>query len=180
MSIINSTYFFGDLTIAQASQPEVSRTIQAFINKYEPLFLKEVLGYQLSKDFIAGIADTDSIDPKWDKILSGSEYTDTFGNLRKWNGFKSTAPLINSPIACFVYYWYQRDNETTTAGTGEVNSANQNATGASAVMKVSRAWQEMAENLAELYGFIEANITDYPEYKCPNYTMLGTINFAGF
>lgn len=85
MALIDKTYFFGDLEVAQKSDPAVSAGLQWFIDEFEPELLTDLLGYELYRDFQAGLQQ-DPIPQKWLDLLYGKEYTNTQGKLTKWNG----------------------------------------------------------------------------------------------
>lgn len=271
--LIDKSYFFGDLQIAQPTQTEVADNIDWFINKYEPKLLTQLLGYQLYKDLKAGML-TSPVDQKWLNLLFGVEYTNKQNKLTKWNGLIITDDgqalqiLIGKPadivvdrardeydpasgtsttiipdqfigttfifsqrgigpfrndeysisgniltllngvkfsrndtffylsgydislspgstvqnkslIANYIYYWYQKDQQTTTVGSGEVNNASQNATNTTGGRKAARAWNEMAHMNRELYAFLEANRTVYPEYDRPDRYLIQTVNVQG-
>lgn len=56
MSLIDYTYFFGKLNLPQTGNTEGRTLVNQFIDIYETEYLKKVLGYDLWKAFIAGIA----------------------------------------------------------------------------------------------------------------------------
>lgn len=189
MSLITPSYFFGDLLIAQSSQTDVANSIQWFIDKYEPKLLGEIFGYQLYKDFKAGLL-TNPVPQIWLDLLFGVEYTNKWSKLAKWPGLiqvpdGDTQPVVtvtdgivtitgtltqyDSLIADYVYYWYRRDNETVTVGNGEGRGAMQNATQESAAVKACRAWDAMSKIVIQLYEFLEVKRTTYTGYVKPNY-----------
>lgn len=90
MSLINSTYFIGDLTIAGLTRPEVSERLAVFISKYEDEFLRSVLGYPLYKSFLAGLSE-DPVNQMWLDILEGKEY-EYSGRARQWRGLIMLPP----------------------------------------------------------------------------------------
>lgn len=69
-----------------------------------------------------------------------------------------------SPIAYYVYYWYQRTYATNTGGIGESNANAENATRTSPATKQMTAWNRMAEMSRELYAFLYANRTIYTDW----------------
>ena len=77
-NIVNSSYFFGPLLVAQKSDLSVSAGLAVFIDEYEPKFLYMVLGYELYKAYLLGI---DVVTPaqKWVDLLNGVEYTSLDG-----------------------------------------------------------------------------------------------------
>lgn len=249
--LIDTSYFRGDLEIAQLSFAPVAANVTRFINQYEPKYLQAMLGYAIYKDFIAGLL-ADPIDSKWTDLLNGAEYINQYGVLDKWPGLlqlidggasvvngvepysvkvggaglydpatgtstvtippefvgkhltfmqRGIGPLRNdeytvngnvltllggltfavndtyfyfgngnfvvdsgsgdkqSPIANYVYYWYLRQNATTTAGGGE--ALNNVSLPVSPADKQRRAWNEMVNWNQKLTEFLYSNNAAY-------------------
>ena len=72
MPLIDSSYFFDDLSIAQKSDVAVASSITRCINQYEPKLLADLLGYELYKNYKAGII---AATQKYLDIRDGKEYT---------------------------------------------------------------------------------------------------------
>jgi hypothetical protein len=159
MPIIDTSYFYGDLSIAQIENEAVEANVKRFIKQYEPELLTELFGYELYKNYLAGVAT----EQKYKDILNGKEYTNRAGKLSKWNGLKNTT-LSQSPIANYLYYWYLRDQASVTTGTGEKTANAQNASNASPRTKMARAWNQMVKWNCELVEFLLSNQSDYPEF----------------
>jgi hypothetical protein len=47
MSLIDTSYFIGPLTVAQLGQQSVQNNLNLFISRAEPQFLEAALGYDL-------------------------------------------------------------------------------------------------------------------------------------
>lgn len=73
MSLIDYTYFKGDLTIAGLDREANVQRLALFIDKYEDEFLRKLLGYPLYKAFINGLSQV-SVEQRWLNILQGAEY----------------------------------------------------------------------------------------------------------
>jgi hypothetical protein len=71
VSLIDKTYFVGELDIPNWSNANVAARLQLFIDKYEARFLKQLLGNDLYTDFIAGIQE-DPMDELWSNLLYGA------------------------------------------------------------------------------------------------------------
>jgi hypothetical protein len=85
----------------------------------------------------------------------------------------STGTAKKSLIANYVYYWYQRNNWTQTATTGENKAVNENSTAATPALKMVRAWNEMSSWICELVDYLNAKKDDYTEWADHNvYYML--------
>lgn len=255
MSLIDRTYFVGELNIPNTNQAAIGSAVDLFIEQYEDQFLNDVLGYTLSKALKAGLQVV-PIAQKWTDLIEGVEYTDLANKTRFWKGlvtqpptvlnaldalnpidvvvgrgqlydpvanttsttipaalvgktflfekrgvgkliageysvvgntltligdqfaindvytYKSATLAINtstgtnkkSLIADYVYYWYQRNNYTQTASTGEVKSANENSTMTSPALKMVRAWNEMSVWVCQLVDYLNAKMDDYAEW----------------
>lgn len=88
MSFIDASYFVGNINIPNTGEQSVAERLTLFINKYEPQFLRKLLGYPLYKAFVAGMAVPPPATPdqRFLNILYGTEYTDYQGRLQMWKG----------------------------------------------------------------------------------------------
>ena len=148
MSLIDATYFGGEINIGQVETPPVSQNLTWFIQKYEKDYLTLLLGETLYTDFIAGLL-VDPIDAKW---------------LALRNAILFTNPK-ESPIANYIYYWYTRSITTATVGIGQVKPAAENGTIVSFVTKQVRAWNEMVKWNYSIIRFLRENNADYPDWN---------------
>jgi hypothetical protein len=151
MSLINNTYFVGD--IALPNLDEVTNTFQVLMDRYETEILQRLLGFQLHKEFIAALADTPA--QKWIDLRDGAEFTFDFcGNTvtQKWNGLINSAKI--SLISYYVYYQYRNQNINTTTSINDVRGIPENADRGDDSWKVVNAWNRGHE----LYGDID-NVT---------------------
>jgi hypothetical protein len=92
MSLIDTSYFIGPLTVAQLGQQSVQNNLQLFINRAEPQFLEAALGYDLWQDFLTGLSQP-VIDPRWLALLNGVQ-------------FKSVSNWPNWYMGFNMYNWY--------------------------------------------------------------------------
>jgi hypothetical protein len=92
MSLIDTSYFIGPLTVAQLGQQSVQNNLNLFISRAEPQFLEAALGYDLWQDFLTGLAQP-VIDPKWLALLNGVQ-------------FKSVSNWPNWYMGFNMYNWY--------------------------------------------------------------------------
>jgi hypothetical protein len=160
MPTIDTSYFFGDLKIAQISQPEVTASLNAAIEKKEDELLNRLLGYSLFKDYKAGIIASTQI---YKDIRDGKEYTDLNGQLTKWVGLAFTSGTIKrSLIANFVYYHYIKDNDSFTTGSSEKKTSL--AINVSPEKKMNDGWNEMVKENIALNEFLVMNVQLYPQY----------------
>lgn len=160
MPTIDTSYFFGDLKIAQISQPEVAASLNAAIEKKEDELLNRLLGYSLYKDYKAGLIANTQI---YKDIRDGKEYTDLNGQLTKWVGLAFTSGTIKrSLIANFVYYHYLKDNDSFTTGSSEKKTGL--AINVSPEKKMNDSWNEMVKWNISLDEFLKINLLLYPQY----------------
>lgn len=149
-TIVALSDFRGEIVIANKSDMAVNEGITWFINKYEPVYLRELLGSDFAALFVAGLA-ADPVDARWTNLLTPNGYD------------------LKTAIANFIYYWYQRDAEIQTVGVGAAKSKAQNATVVSAAGKVARAWFEMVCTSWQTLRFLKCNPTIYPEFVVPRW-----------
>lgn len=93
MSLIDRSYFYAQLTIANISQKAVQDSVDDFINLKEPEFLNKALGYDLSRSFILGLAE-DPIPARWLELLQGVTFTNSFSRTNRWIGFAGANSTI--------------------------------------------------------------------------------------
>lgn len=157
-NIIDTSFFYGNLEIAQIANAEVSNTVGMYIKQYEPRYLELLLGYP----FYNASPDLTT----YPLLLNGHEYTNVNGELTKWQGLKwADGTLKKSPIANYIYFHYMRDHGFThTTGTGEKTAKNQNADNASPWPKMCRAWNEMVMFNKYFYSYVLSNVATYPLY----------------
>ena len=160
-NLVDATYFIGEINIAQLGQKSVQDKLTVFINKYEPQLLTDVLGYAFYKSFKTAI-DGDNPESKWIDLRDGAEFDDCNGIAKKWTGFKNTEK--QSPIANLVYYWWQRDAVTATAGMGEIIPQGENSGRTSPYEKMRRAWNEMVDQICLLREFLTAKKDVYMDF----------------
>lgn len=169
MSFIDASYFVGELNIPNSGDTAVAERITWFINKYEPIFLQQLMGYPLYKAFTAGMAVVPTPDARYTDILNGKEYTDFQGYTQKWRGLKTTTQSL---IANYVYYWFRRSNVTQYAGIGEVMTKAENSDNVNPRRKIASAWNEMSDWVGEFCDFMQstqdATPLVYPEWTQVN------------
>jgi hypothetical protein len=166
MATIDSSYFFGPLTIPQKSDAAVSSSLTWLINELEPKLLTDLLGYELYKTYAAGIAVLPTPDAKWTDLRDGKEYTNRSSILTKWKGLKYTEGTTakKSLIANYVYWHWMEKEASASTGTGEKVPNAQNAVNTSPIHKMVRAWNEMVCMNFELIEFLLSNQSTYPEF----------------
>lgn len=145
MTLIDSTYLWGELYVAQKSQQPVAENITMYINKYEVAFLTSLLGATLYEEMLVGLAVMPTPDAKWttlrDKLLNNTTKV--------------------SPIANYVWYWIKRRAVSQATGMGEVKPEGENGVIVSPVMQMTRAWNEMVELNISFYEWFNTQLDVY-------------------
>lgn len=183
--IVDTSFFYGDLSIAQISTPAIASTVTNYIKQYEPRLLIDLLGFELYKLYDEGVTNDTQ---KYLDIKDGKEYTNRAGRPASWRGFKEIikAPVVavvadpdadppveavaaeagiySSLIANYIYCKWVKDQATASTGTGEKTAKAENAEDASPRYKIARAWNQMVDWNCELVEFLLTHETDYPEF----------------
>lgn len=162
MSIINASYFVGELNIPNTNNAGALERINFFISKYEKEYLMKVLGVGCYNDFIEALNADPVIEP-WLSLKNGKDFTNQQGILIHYFGLANDDK--KSPLANYVYYHYQRDAYTQTAGVGEVQSKAENATVVTPAYKMESAWNDMIKQTQVLIEFLYVNNADYPKFN---------------
>lgn len=115
MSLIDISYFVGDLTIPNTDKVTVLERVNWYIQKYEQEFLRKMLGYPLYKAFITGLNVTPPAIPaqRFIDILYGKEYTNLQGYLTQWRGLIRT----DNPVFNLAGEYIYKPPVTITAGS---------------------------------------------------------------
>ena len=149
MSIIDSTYFKDQLKL-----PVDNIDIQSYINKEEPIILIKILGYALYKEFVAALESSPA--QKWLDLRDGVEYTDSSGNLQKYDGIFLiiTDHVYNAIIASL-------QSEATDSGV-KIALAD-NAENVSPREKMLYGNNDMVNRIAVMNDYINRTNDDTPD-----------------
>lgn len=172
MSIIDNTYFIGELDVPEASK---SAFTTVWINRYENEYLKKVLGTSFALEFISALSGTPAT--KWTDLRDGKTYT-VGTKTYEWIGFKDTVTHL-SPIANYIYAMWQLNHYTRTDSSGESIAAVQNSLNADPIGKVNQAWTRMKEWHSQLYHFLTNNSDTYDTFSISDVQNFGVINGFG-
>lgn len=169
MNLIDPSYFIGEINIAGTDRLEVLDSLNALISKYESMFLRDVLGIELSNLFVAGLPYQfpTLLDQRYLYLRDGVAFI-VNGITYRWRGFveeKNDAIKKRSIIANYIYYWYLRDVNTFQTPVGETSALTHNSVTDSPDVKMTRAWNEMVDGVSELRFFLQQNSIMYPEYQ---------------
>lgn len=163
MSITLHTDFTAKYKLPNTSPSDKEgEDLAVFIADYEREYLTEVLGYKMAKDFAAAMAIATPPTGVWAALYSGAEFTDKYGRLNKWPGFKNTLDL--NPIAMYIYYKWQKERQTYSSGSGERVVLTENSEQVTVRGKLVRAWNDMVSMNYILDDFLTQNETNYPDY----------------
>lgn len=143
--IIAPSDFKAEVTIAQTENPYMVTNVQDFIDKYEPKFLRSLLGLELATEFIAGLAVLPTPEEKWTYLRDNTDLKDMLKD--------------------YIYYWYKRNENTKSMGISEVKPKAENATTVDGNNKMVKAWNEMS-NMAREFNL---DIAIYPNFKKANW-----------
>lgn len=163
MSLIDITYFYGEINIAQIDNVAVSSTVTDFIKKYEPKCLKQLLGVGFELLFQENILPiSGDMDARWRDLLYGTTYK-YCGRTYQWMGFINEDK--ESLLANYIYYWWVRKEVQQTTGMGQVKPSGENGNITSSQNTSIRAWNEMVEWAHSLVLYLDAHRDLYPEWK---------------
>lgn len=173
MSLIDSTFFIRELTIAQLGQADGNEALfNLMLEKYEPLFLRQALGYEFSQLMLNNQTEQRFVD-----LLEGAEYT--YKSVKYyWQGLVNDT-LKTSPIANFVFYWFVRSQYEQQVGAGTMKPLSENATIVAPEYSMIFAWNEMVDYIHQMRNFLYVNSATYPEYSITQVKCFEKINHYG-
>jgi|GEM_PF-4537575 len=141
-SLIDISYFFNELKIAQKSQGEVSSLLNSYIGTYEPEYLGKILGNDFYELFKTGISNSE----------------------QRFVTLKDMLLVKPSPIAAYVFFYYQRDNAIISTGAGDATTKTENAIRVPERSRQVRAWNIMAKGSSKMIRYLIDNKEAYPEF----------------
>ena len=153
MAQTTSAYFVGEFlipNISGTSHPAVTSNLADlnwFIAKYEPVFLKEIMGETMYAEFVAGLA-VGSPAAKWTELRD-----------QLWD---STNKI--SPVAAYIWYAYRQNNVTQSGAFGETTANTENASVSSSKRKLIDAWNTAYKGAFSVFEWIEERLTTYTTY----------------
>jgi hypothetical protein len=154
-----TSHFTGIINIANTSSSYAEgEALAGFITKYEPIFLKEILGYTLYNLFITNI---DDVSGEYYDLLNGAAYTDANNVATYWDGLNGVG--LN-PIANFIFYMYQNDLSYQNTSMGVMQVKGENMVNANPNPMMVKAWNEMVKMCWKMHDFLTINEADYPDY----------------
>jgi len=139
--IVQLEDFVDELEIAHVDTDKVANQLNRMIGKYQAEVLGKLLGSELLALYEAGVA----ISPP----------AAQWGNLTE---------KVKPVIAGVVYYWYVRNNHTTTSSLGEVKGKSQNSISANPEYKMVKNWNEAVDAAFKCADYISNNSDMYGNY----------------
>jgi len=163
---LTTEIFKGELLIVSPNNNcEENEQLKWFIENYEPKILQCLLGqiYYDLKDHTIVAGDN------YDLLLTGGEYT--------VNGEKYTFKGLKYILACFIYFYYQRENSIITSQFGGNVPQFEKADAVSLNGKIKRNWNN-AQRLLNPKCNCTLNTCDvtlweflsHKEFDCNKYT----------
>ncbi|HEY8969721.1 MAG TPA: hypothetical protein VIM64_11530 [Puia sp.] len=154
-SLVDTTYFIGELNITGTEKQPVRERLCYMISIREPEFLRYALGYEFYELFKAGVASN----PIYQLLRDGGEYTLSNGNKQYWRGL-ANATLKESPIAGYVYYWWMRDSQTQSTTMGEAETKPDNAERRNNGFKACRAFNAAISKCRDMWCMLTAAVDE--------------------
>lgn len=162
MSIIADTDFIGKYQIALTTFNAAN--VQLYIDRYEPMLMRELLGVELFDLYEAGIT---GIDPIYEKLRDAFIEQLDNGKILESKG-------VVDMLTGFIYFYFSRDQYTQQTSAGAVKNKGENSTNASFAMSMLNSrWNEALDTYQAIQDYIRENIDVYPTFKgVQKYTVL--------
>lgn len=175
--ILDVTYFDGgELNIPGTGREATDDLLNDFITLYEPEFLQKSLGYPLFKLFNAAINPGPVPDGRFKDLLNGNvEYVDCQKNTKLWGGLNTK---LTTPIAMYVWYWWQRKNVSYTTPSGEQKGKSENATPVGIDTKQMQQWNKMNRIICQMWEYLEQSKNNDGTKKYPEFNRALTCRFG--
>jgi len=162
-NLIDTNYFVRDINVPTGSTVELKAPLNAAITRYEPEYLKLLLGYTLWKAVQVEIdANTYT---NYSDLVNGAEFSfDINGRTitTKWEGLVNAEKI--SPISYYTYYKQRENVESFNSGLGERKGKGENSVVHSSRVKMVHAWR----NLVEIHGEQNRYYKKYPDFFLNN------------
>jgi hypothetical protein len=193
MSIINATYYKGDINLTSTQlNGLIDGSGSDWQSIYEDVIMEKLLGYPLSKLYKADLnGSSDPTAERFKSLVDGAEFSFEYaGNTieTKWMGLRNKT-LLTSLIAYYVYYQYRNETETFNSGSGQRKAKTENSVDVDVRPKLINSWNKMIylyghipscyankdnflnndnyvhyNSLPSAYNYLLANIDTYPEW----------------
>jgi len=138
--------FILDINIPNTDTPAIIERLNGYIDKYEPIYLTQLLGETLYTDFKAGLLE-EPIPDKWMSLENA---------------------ITVEQIANFIYWHFVRKSNTYLSGVNTiVKPKTENSNQASPIDDMVFVWNDMIDASYKTVKFIQENNADYGNYYLP-------------
>lgn len=153
MPIVTISFFDGgELNVPGTDATMVSEPLTDIMGIYEPEYLQKALGYPLWKLVNAALNPGPvPVGRFQDLITGGVEYTDGNGFTKLWPGLNTA---MNSPVAKYIWYWYQRKKASYSSSQGEQKGKTENAENVGVATKQMQHWNSMSRATCEMWDYL--------------------------
>lgn len=169
-NVITNTAFVGRYLIANQLNADVALVLNNFVTTYQPVFLRQLLGPVLYKQFqdwydTAPPRNTAGINATWQALIDGAVFTTTCAG-------PAYSEKISIALTSYCYDRYQRNNVTQTTGVGEKETDAQNTSEGSVQQKLIDRWNEMVNNVSGNFSYLNKQLAtnadwrDWHRYSC--------------
>jgi hypothetical protein len=165
MSFLQPSDFVG--IIEQSTNKHTDPKIQAYIDRFEPIYLRDLLGTSLYDLFVADLLPTPAQPTSVPQTAIYTSIFDAFndddGNT---NGLQHISEGMVQMLKFFVFFEYANDNQYDFSITGATKNTYSNAEIAS--INVTNAidnYNQGVKTYRQIQWFICENDTDYPLYN---------------
>jgi hypothetical protein len=145
---------------------EVLNSFEAFVNDYEELILKRMLGVQLYNEFVTALEE-DYPDEKWLNLKDGATYQ-IDGKTYEWVGLMTRkGALVPYLYAMWTSFGYQEYTGQKVYVFPKIENSEPigpvGSTSAYAQFLLMVGYK--CKSINTLYGFLKANESDYPSLQ---------------
>jgi len=131
--------------------------IQSYIDRYEDIYLTELLGIKLYNQFIADLTAGVPMTAKYTKIF---------------NSFKEEMDIrliisrgMKDMLLGFIYFEYMKDSITQTTPIGVVKQSSENSNPISAHTPIYLRYNESVKTYRAIQDYIMLNLGTYPDFR---------------
>lgn len=152
---IDHTKFKVPYNLPETGNTEGLAETNVYIDRFEKECLEKLLGFDLAKALLAAPNDA-----RWTDLKNGVDFTYN-GRNGHWVGLTNDlSPLIN-----YVWYHYKGGTNTSNVMIGTASSETDNNRTVSPRFVMIDCWNRMVDVNLDLYRYLRANKTLYPEWK---------------
>jgi hypothetical protein len=155
--LIRTSDFVGTYEIAQTTHSRLND----YINRFEALYLKQILGTDLYELFEADVTNYEPVTAIYVTIYEPLTV--------KWNTYEFYSEGLKSILLNLIYWEFMRENPNKATATGLVNQQNEVS---------NRAWLDMlykkyndaVSSIIALQCYINQELEDYSTYNGSKFT----------